>query len=68
MTIIEYLLMDLVYLLDTYGCTMHYKFKNTKVVIRSCKLKKDRQYYDQKENDKRTNNDLQNTTLKTYNI
>ena len=28
------------------------KFENTKGVIRSCKSKKDRQYYDQKKKDK----------------
>ena len=36
-----------------------------KKVNTSCKLKKDRQSNGQKNNDKRTNNDLQNTTQKT---
>jgi hypothetical protein len=40
------------------------EFEDTKGVIRSRKSK-DRQYNDQKKKDKRTNNDLQNTTRKT---
>ena len=40
------------------------KFENTKGVIKSCKSK-DSQHHGQKKNDKRTNNDLQNTTKKT---
>ena len=40
-------------------------FEDTKVVIRICKLKKDRQHNGQKKKDKRTNNDLQNITNKT---
>ena len=36
-----------------------------KVLIRSGKLKKGRQYNNQKKMGKRTNNDLQNTTQKT---
>ena len=39
-------------------------FDDTKLVIRSCKLE-DRQYNDHSKNDKRTSNDLQNTTQKT---
>ena len=35
------------------------------MVIRSRISKEDRQYYGQKKKDKRTNNDLQNTTQKT---
>jgi len=41
------------------------EFEDTKVVIRICKSKKDGQHNDQKKRDKRTNNDLQNTTQKT---
>jgi len=41
------------------------KFEDTtKIVIKNRKLE-DRQYNDQKKNDRRTNNDLQNTTQKT---
>ena len=40
------------------------EFEDTKVVIKMCKLKKDRQHNDQKKKDKRTNNDLQNITNK----
>ena len=36
-----------------------------KSVIRSCISVTDRQYNDQKKKDKRTNNNLQNTTQKT---
>ena len=39
------------------------KFKDTKEVIRNCKLK-NRQYNGQKKKEKSTNNDLQNTTQK----
>ena len=39
--------------------------EDTKVVIRICKLKKDRQHNGQKIKDKRTNNDLQNITHRT---
>ena len=39
-------------------------FKDTNGIIRSRKSK-DRQYNGQKKKDKRTNNDLQNTTQKT---
>ena len=35
-----------------------------KKVIRSCNVKNERQYNDQKKNDKRRNNDLQTTTKK----
>jgi len=35
-----------------------------KAVIRNCKTKKDKPYNGQKKKDKRTNNDLQNTTQK----
>ena len=35
------------------------------MVIRICKSKNDRKYNSQKKKDKRTNNDLQNTTQKT---
>ena len=38
-------------------------FEDNKGIIRSSKLKKDRQYNGIKKKDKRTNNDLQNTTL-----
>jgi hypothetical protein len=48
------------------------KFEDTKFVAKSRKKKdrqyndqKDRQYNDQKKKDKRTNNDLHNTTHKT---
>ena len=41
------------------------KFEDTKGVIISLKSKKDKQYNEQKNNDKRTNNDLQNITQKT---
>jgi hypothetical protein len=41
------------------------EFKDTKGVIRIRKSKKDRQHNDQKKKDKRTNNDLQNTTHTT---
>jgi len=40
------------------------KFEDIKGVIRSCKSK-DRQYNVKKKKNKRTNNDLQNTTKKT---
>jgi len=41
------------------------KLDDTKMVIRSRKLKKNRQYIDQKKVDKKTNNYLHNTTQKT---
>jgi len=42
----------------------HYeKFADTKGVIRSRKSKKDKQYIGQTKKGKRTNNDLQNTTM-----
>jgi hypothetical protein len=41
------------------------EFEDTKVVIRICKLKKDRQHNGQKKKDKRTNSDIQNITNKT---
>jgi hypothetical protein len=41
------------------------QFVNTKGVIRIRKLKKNRQYNDQKKKDKRTNNYQQNITHKT---
>jgi hypothetical protein len=44
---------------------MHDEFENTKVVIRICKWKKDRQRNGQKKKDKRTNHDLQNITRNT---
>ena len=44
------------------------KLDDTKVVIRSRKSKKNRQYNDHKKVDKKTNNDLQNTTQKTKNL
>jgi len=41
-------------------------FEDSKWIIRSRKLKKDRQWRsNEKTKDKRTNNDLQNTTQKT---
>jgi len=40
-------------------------FEDTKGKIRSCKSKKDRQYNDQNKRNKRTNNDVRNTTQKT---
>jgi len=40
------------------------KYEDTKGIIRICKLR-DRQYNSQKKKDKKTNNDLKNTTLKT---
>jgi len=40
------------------------KFEDTKAVIRSRKLTKDRQCNGQKKKDKKTNNDLYNITLK----
>ena len=39
--------------------------KYTKEIIRICKSKNDRKHYGQKEKNKRTNNDLQNTSQKT---
>jgi len=41
------------------------KVEDTKGVIRSRILEKDRQYNGHKKEDKRTNNNLQNTTQKT---
>jgi hypothetical protein len=41
------------------------KVDDTKGVIRSCKSKNDRPYNGNKKKDKRTNNNLQNTTQKT---
>jgi hypothetical protein len=41
------------------------EFEDTKGVIKIHKSKKDRQHNDQNKKDKRTNNDLQNTTQKT---
>ena len=41
------------------------KSEGTKGVIKNRKLKKDRQYNDQKKRDKKTNNELQNITQKT---
>ena len=41
------------------------KFEDTKMVVRSHKQRTDRQHNGQMKNDKRTNNDLQNITLKT---
>jgi len=41
------------------------EFEDTKGVIRIRKSKKDRQHNSQKKKNKRTNNDLQNTTQKT---
>jgi hypothetical protein len=38
------------------------KFKDTKWVIRSRKSQNDRQFNGQNERDKKTNNDIQNTT------
>ena len=38
------------------------KFEDTKGIIRDCKLEKDTQHNVQKQKDKRTYNDLQNTT------
>ena len=47
--------------------TCQEKFEDTKGIIRSCKSKKDRQYNGvKKNNDKRGNNDLQNTTQKRF--
>ena len=43
------------------------EIKDTRGVIRIHKSKKDRQHDDKKINDKRTNNDLQNTTHKNKN-
>ena len=39
-------------------------FEGTAVGTRSCKWKNNRHYNDQKKKDKRTNNDLHNTTQK----
>jgi hypothetical protein len=41
------------------------KFEDTSGIIRSLKLKKDRQYNGEKKNDKGPNNDPQSTTQKT---
>ena len=41
------------------------KFEDTKMVVRCHKQRTDRQHNGQMKNDKRTNNDLQNITLKT---
>ena len=43
----------------------HNKFEDTRGVIRNCTSKKDIQYNVQTKKDKKTNNDLQNTTQKT---
>ena len=40
-------------------------FEDTTEVIRNCKLKKDGQYNGQRKKNKKTINDLQNTTQKT---
>jgi hypothetical protein len=45
--------------------TWQEEFEDTKGVIRSCKSKNYRQRNGQKKKDKRANNDLQTTTLKT---
>jgi len=47
--------------LSSFGLSMKEKFDDTKGVIRSHQSK-DRQHNGQKGKDKRTNNDLQNTT------
>jgi hypothetical protein len=44
---------------------MKEKFADNKEVIRNYNSIKDKKYNGQKKNDKRTNNDLQNTTWKT---
>jgi hypothetical protein len=44
---------------------MREEFEDIKRVIRICKSKNDGQHTDQKKNDKRINNYLQNTTQKT---
>ena len=41
------------------------EFEDTKGIIRICKSKKERHHNGQAKKDKRTNNDLQNTTQKT---
>ena len=46
-------------------CYVEEDFDDTKGVIGIRKSKKDRQHRGQKKKDKRTNNDLQNITLKT---
>jgi hypothetical protein len=38
------------------------KFEGTKIVMKSCRSTKDRQYIFQRKTDKKTNNDLQHTT------
>jgi hypothetical protein len=40
------------------------EFEDTKGVIRICKSKRDRQHHSQKEEDKRTNNDLHSIHIK----
>ena len=56
------------YVSSIFACQLHIrieKFKNTKVVIRGRNAKWGRQYNGKKKKNKRTNNDLQNTTQKT---
>ena len=52
---------------ETIYLTCQDKFEDSKgaLLIRSRKLKKDRQYNIQKKKDKKINNDLQNIALKT---
>ena len=47
------------------SCRKNEEFENAKEVIEIRKSKKDRQHNGQRKNDKRSNNDLQNTTQKT---
>ena len=48
----------------TFQCNSQEKFEDTKEINRS-RMWKDRQCNDQQKKDKRTNNDLYNTTWKT---
>ena len=57
-----------IYTVCTYiikHCKKKEKFEDTEGVMRSCKLRKGRQYNGSKEKGQKTNNDLQNTTQKT---
>ena len=48
-----------------YYIALNEKFDEANVVTRSHKSKKNREHSSQKKNEKRTNNDLQNTTQNT---
>ena len=56
---------DALILKNAMPCVDLEQFYDTKGVISSHKQMKDRQYNDQREKDRNTNNDLQNTAKKT---